>query len=621
MKTEIALIGNPNSGKTTLFNRLTGKAEKVGNWSGVTVSAVKYPYKKKKNVIICDLPGCYSFNGESKDEIVVKEYFNNTPPNVIINVVDGLNLERSLYLTILLAELNIPMIIAVNMADDLKKSGIDIKLENLEKTFNSPVVEISALKNYGVDRLIKLALENKKAAKFTLPSTLVKTEEDKKLFLRENIKNFINKKTPKIEKFTLRVDKILLGKFTAFPIFFLVIFLIYFLSIKIGGLFGEFLANNFNLLSLGLKNGLLKSGAPSFLISLLTDGVMGGICSVLTFVPQIILLFLFVGILEQSGYMSRVSFILDRLFGFLNLSGKAVVPLVLASGCTVTGITACRAVGSSCERRRLIYVSPFIPCSAKSAVFGWFSYNLFNGSALIATSLYFLGIFSAVLFSFFSSKEKSENSSYAFEIPYLRIPSFSAIFSVVKSKIKDFIIKAGTIILEISITVWALTRIGFSGYVGDNIEKSFLYNIGNILKYLFIPLGFGTWQASVSLISGIFAKEAVVETLQIIAGAGAFSNGASAYSFLIFILLSPPCLASLVTAKKELGDNKSFIKLIFMEFFFAYSISLVFYTAYKICLFYKWLLFIYALAIILIIVLIIRLSKRKKLCKKRQNLN
>lgn len=608
MKTEIALIGNPNSGKTTLYNKLTGKAEKVGNWSGVTVNAVYNPYKKDKSITIVDLPGCYSFNGEGEDEKCVREYLTNNSPNVIINVIDGLNLERSLYLTSLLTSLGIPMVIAVNMADDMKKSGIKLKIKSFEGVFNCPVVEISALKNIGVDNLVRVALKNNK-----IPSNIVKDikSENIKQFLRQNINNFIEKKQPKIEKLTLKLDKILLGKFSAFPVFFLLIFLVYFISIKFGGELSSIVSQNIKNLSLNVKNALLKGGMALPFVSLLSEGVLKGIGSVLSYLPQIILLFILVGILEQSGYMSRISFILDRLFGLVNLSGKAVVPLVLSSGCTATGITACRAVESKCERERLIYISPFIPCSAKSVVFGWFSYNLFNKSALVATSLYFLGIFASIIYSVLSGKEDKKDSSFAFEIPYLRWPSFSTIFSVVKVKVKDFVFKAGTIILTISVVVWALSKTGFSGYVGDNVEKSFLFYIGNSIKFLFVPLGFGNWKACVALLSGVFAKEGVIETLQILSLNGSvFSNLGAVYSYLIFILLSPPCVASIFTAKKELNSLKKTLKLVGIEFLIGYCSSLTFYSIYKICCFNKLLIFVFVFVIILLIISLIFVNKR-----------
>ena len=576
----IALLGNPNCGKTTLFNVLTGASGKVGNWSGVTIEKAVRPLKWDKNVNIIDLPGTYSMNGGSKDRNVVKDYFASTPPDVVINIVDGTNLERNLYLTGELSTLGIPYVIAVNMADELEKNNIKLDTDRLSELFGVFIVKISAKNSMNTDLLIKQALKTtKKGKKIDVFSN--GTDGEKYKFLSENLKNIIVKKQTKTQKISDKIDKITTGKYTSLVIFFAVITLVYFLSIKLGGVLGGKVGELFVQLSKSAESSLKNANAPEWFMGFTCGAILKGFGSVLSFLPQVIILFSLMSLLEDSGYLSRVAFVFDGIFSKLGLSGKSLIPLILSSGCTVTGINSTRTIEGEAERKLTIMIAPFMPCSAKSAVFGWLSVVFFNGSAIVATSLYFLSIIICAISGVILRKFKclhGGGATFFLEIPPYRLPSLKNVLRAISDKVKEFILKAGSIVFSVGLIAWFLQSFGVTGYVGTEIEKSLLYVIGNGIKYIFYPLGFGTWQASVSLASGILAKEAVIETLQII-GADVntlFNSLPSVYAFMVFIMLSPPCIASLSVAKKELGDKKLFWLMI------AYQIVVAYVTAFVI---------------------------------------
>ena len=442
MNDVIALIGNPNSGKTTLFNALTGTYQKTGNWTGVTTEKKLGTYKKDKRVKIVDLPGLYSLSAHGDDEKAVINYLKNTPPKVIINIVDGTNLERNLYLTTELVELRVPMVIAVNMIDDLQKNGIKLNTEKLSALFGVPVIPVSALKNNNVDELINVAIK-----KSVLPKKLklfVQGEnkaEKSYEFIEKNIGEIIQKRQTKSEKFTLKADSILTHKIWGFPIFFLVITLIYFLSMKIGGAIGNVISGAFSIFAENTAKTLIFRGAPEWLIGLVVDAIIKGIGTVSSFLPQILVLFMLLAIIEQSGYASRIAFILDKFFRSFGLSGKSLIPMIVSCGCTVTGIMSARTIENKSEKRMTIFLAPFMPCGAKTAVFGWMAYVFFNGNALIASSMYFLGILSVALFGRMLKKFKSfkENSGeFILEMPTFRTPSLKDIALSLWEKIKDF---------------------------------------------------------------------------------------------------------------------------------------------------------------------------------------
>lgn len=582
MKREIALIGNPNCGKTTLFNSLTGTYQKTGNWTGVTVDKKHGEYKKDSDIKIVDLPGLYSLTAKSNDERIVIDYVKNSKPTAIINVVDGTNLERNLFLSLELSSLNIPTVIAVNMIDRLDKNKIKFNIDALKHFLGVPVVAISALKGDNLGDLIKIALENKKTVKrhdLSLYKGESDTERRYKL-IESQINGIIERKITREQKFTEKIDNVLMNGVWGFIVFFCVLTLIYLISIKLGGLLGGVVGGLFESAENHVKVYLNFYGVPELLISMLCDAVISGIGAVLSLLPQILILFFLLSLLDESGYSSRIAFLLDRIFSVFGLSGKSLVPMIVSCGCTVAGLSATRSIEDDGQRRLSVFLTPFMPCGAKMAVFGFLSFALFGGSAIVATSMYFLSILCVCIFGFLLKRFKVFSSSeggFILEIPTLKIPSAKNVLSVLIEKLKEFIFKVGTTIFLLSVSLWALKSFGFSGFVGNNADQSFLFDIGNLVKYIFYPLGFGNWQASVSIVSGIFAKEGIVETLNIVCTdtASLFYNGFSAYAFMCFILLSPPCIASIATAKRELASKKLLTIMLIFQFLSAYALSFI----------------------------------------------
>lgn len=567
----LALIGNPNCGKTTLFNALTGTYQKVGNFAGVTVEKKVGVYKKDKSLKITDLPGLYSLSADSADERAVTDYLKTTPPDAVINVLDGTNLERNLYLTCELARLKIPVVLAVNFCDDLDKNGIELSETALSLLFGGvPVVKISALKGTGLSELIAAARE-----KAEIPKLAVASAGDFYGFIEKNIGKIIRKTETRAERFTRRADGVLTHEYFGIPIFAAVVLFIYFAALKVGGAAGELVGAGFRSLENATRNALEGAGAAEWAISLLTQAAIKGVGTVLSFLPQILVLFLLLSVVEESGYAARVAFNFDRLFRSFGLSGKSLLPLTVSCGCAVTGIMASRTVESEGERRATIFLAPMMPCGAKTAVFGWFAAVVFGGNAFVAASAYFLGLFAVAVFGKILKKFKPFRGSgedFLLEMPTLRAPSVKDVFFVLWEKTKDFLFKAGTVIFTASVVLWVLKNVGAGGYTGGAVEKSFLYFLGDKLKILFYPLGFSGWQSSVAIISGAFAKEAVVETLALLSDnpAALFPTKASAYAFLAFVLLSPPCVSALSVAKRELKSGKLFAFMLVFQFSAAY---------------------------------------------------
>ncbi len=577
---KIALIGNPNCGKTTLFNNLTDSYQKTGNWTGVTVEVKTAKYKKNSSIEIVDLPGIYSLEANSLDEKIVVKYLKDTPPDVIINVLDGTNLERNLYLTLELSFLNIPTIIAVNMCDQLEKNNIKLDVKTFESTFDTKIVPISAQKGVNIDNLINTIQKHKQVLKPLKTPSNVKNAglKGRYEYIESVVKKIVLNQNKKTAQITQKIDDIILHKYFAIPIFFCVLTVVYYLSITLGGIMGEKVLSAFSNLSYCVKLLLYQSKVSVVIIDLLCSAIIGGLGAIFSLLPQVLILFALLCIIEQSGYASRVAFIFDRFFSTIGLNGKSIIPMMVSCGCTVSGITATRTIEKKSERFATIFLSPFMPCGAKMAVFGYFSYAVFDGNALIATSMYFVSVFCIAIFGKILCKLKllgDSDGTFILEIPNLKVPSFKEIYSVLIEKIKDFLIKVGFIVFILSIFLWTLKSFGIEGYVGNKVEKSFLFSIGNFIKPIFYPLGFGNWQASVSILCGIFAKEGIVETLHVLTNSPTtlFFNQFSAYAFMTFILLSPPCIATLITAKRELNNNKLFVLLIIFEFLSAYLVS------------------------------------------------
>ena len=579
---KIALIGNPNCGKSTLFNAITGTYQKVGNWSGVTTEKKEGVYKKNKTITVVDLPGLYSLDAKSKDERAVLEYLNNEKPDAVINVLDGTNLERNLFLTTQILELGVPTVIAVNFADRLKRSGLVVRVEELSKLINAPVICVSALKNKGVDQVVAAAVKTGKGESNAVktPNLAFNSAEDRYEYIESVIKSVIKRQISVENTVSDKIDKVLLGKFTGLPLFALIMVVVYFVAIGLGGKLGGYVGGFFDNLSNDVGNYFIVNDLPEWIRSLLCNAVISGVGTVASFLPQILILFTLLTILEESGYAARIAFLTDRIFRTFGLGGKSFIPLMLGCGCTVTGVMATRTESNENERILSIFLTPFMPCGAKMVVFGWFASVFFNGSAIIATSMYFLsllcvGIFGRIL-SGVSAFKRAEGG-FIVEIPPLRSPHLKDVCSALKEKVKDFIFKAGLIVFVVSVILWALNNLGLNGYTNGNPKQSFLYYIGNALKYLLYPLGVNSWEGAVAVLSGAFAKESVVETLELLGVdiASVFSSGFTVYAFCSFILLSPPCIAALAVAKRELKNDKLFLYMLAFQFSAGYLVGAI----------------------------------------------
>lgn len=572
---KICLVGNPNCGKTTLYNRLTGKREYTGNRTGVTVEEKSAKYKKDKNTLIIDLPGTYSVKGDAPDERVVTAFLRNFG-GVIVNVLDGTNIARNLMLTRELLSLNIPVVLAVNFSDEMEKQGIYLNEKKLGEIIGIPVVKISARKNIGIEKLIKTALETGKTRVVVNGSAdfnKVKTVREIEKLLISAIK--IEKKA-KFASAGDRIDSFLLNGYFGIPVFIGVIFTVYFITSKVGGFIGSEISEVFSMFEKNVYGGLRECSIAPWLNSLVCGAIIKGVGTVLSFIPQVLILFALLSVMEESGYSARIAFLLDGIMRKFGLNGKSLVSFGVSCGCAVSGIMSARSIESESQRKLTVYLCPFMPCSAKVAVFAWLTGLLFHGNALIFTSLYFLSVISIALFGAILERTKrfSRDGYFIMEIPKLRVPSFRAVASAVIEKATDFILKAGSTIFLVSVCVWFLQNFGIHGYT-EKITNSFLYYIGNGIRFIFIPLGFGSWQAAIAVISGIFAREAVIETLTVLSAnsAGIFLNLRAAYTFMVFILLMPPCVAALSVARKELGNSRSFLYMIGFQFLAAYSVA------------------------------------------------
>ena len=580
MSKNILLIGNPNCGKTTLFNLLTGQHQKIGNWSGVTTEGKVGYYIKGKDIKITDLPGLYSLSARTDDEKAVTNRLKDKDIDLIINVVDGLNLERNFYLTTELLTLGFPVVLAINFSDQLEKKNIIIDTERLSKKLGIKVVLISAAKNNNVDKLMEIT-KNSNVIYNSFDKSFSNYSPKKRYeFIEKTLAECVKYNKSKQSKAAEKIDNILMNKYLGLPIFVLIMCLMYFLSIRVGGAVGEIIKDHINKFADSAYSSFDALNFPGWFSKLMCQAIIKGIGIVSAFLPQILILFAVLTLLEESGYSARAAFIIDKLFSFFGLSGKSFIPMMLCTGCTVTGLMATKTIDGENEKRSVIFLCPFMPCGAKMAVFGWFSSTFFDGSATLATAMYFLGIFCVIMFgrivNFFSKKRK-ENTVFLLEIPTLKTPRLKVILEVAFEKIKEYLLKVGSIIFLVSIAIWGLSSFGVRGYVGNNVELSFLYSLGNALKWIFYPLGFGNWQASVAILSGVFAKEAVIETLALLSSEPSqiFQSGFSVYAFCAFVLLAPPCVASVIQAYSELKSKRLVIYMLLFEFSVAYFVSFV----------------------------------------------
>lgn len=677
MEIKIALAGNPNSGKTTLFNNLTGSRQRVGNWPGVTVEKKEGPLKGTNDVTIQDLPGIYSLSPYSLEEVVSRNYLVNEKPDAILNIIDGTNIERNLYLTTQLLELGIPVVVAVNMIDLVERNGDKIDLNRLSQELGCPVMAVSALKGKGTKEVAAKAIEVAKKHQVapipeiydkTVMSALSKIESELqmqiddsmvrwysvKVFERdERIDEFLkltDEKKAKIEPIIKKVeetldddaesiitsqrydyigtivqhsvkkkgskhelsvsdkiDKIVTNRILALPIFILVMYVVYTIamggtSISIGTigtdwandvLFGEIVPNFFG--------GILTSlQVNDVLYGLIMDGIIGGVGAVLGFVPQILVLFLLLSIMEDVGYMSRVAFIMDRIFRRFGLSGKSFIPMLVATGCGVPGIMASRTIEQDRDRKMTIMTTSFIPCGAKMPIIGLFAGAVFGGSSLVATSAFVIGIAAVIISGIILKKFKAfagEPAPFVMELPAYHLPSAGNVLRATWERGWSFIKRAGTVILLSSIILWFLQGFGFTdgqfGMVEDN-NTSLLANIGNAIAWIFAPIGWVgdmAWKATVATFTGLIAKEEVVNTFGVLYNFSEVSEEGNeiwtliaqdftpiaAYSFMIFNLLCAPCFAAMGAIRREMNNTEWTMAAIGYMCLFAYVSALIVY--------------------------------------------
>lgn len=621
----IALAGNPNCGKTTLFNELTGSTQYVGNWPGVTVEKKEGRLKGQVEVTVVDLPGIYSLDAVSPDEKAARAFLEQERPDVILNITDATNLERNLYLTLQLLELKIPLVLALNVMDVVEKRGDRIDIPKLSQELNCPVVSMAASKGKGVREAARAAvslgkrqrrtfaigrgpdkpgdssLPSENAAAIPSPSSRAgKTksfpsgEEGVSARYREvdRLVGLTVQRNPKAQNAARRIDKIILNRFLGFPIFAGLMWAMYAVSVNfVGGAVTGWLQEFFfrglvadNLLSL-----LQTLGTAHWLQSLLVEGLLGGVGAVLSFLPQIAALFFLISLLEDCGYMARVAFLMDRLLKRLGLSGKSFIPFLIGTGCSVPAIMASRTVEDKVSQRLTIFLTPFIPCSAKLPLFALLAGAFFPERSWVAPSMYFVGMGAAVCAGLFLKRLAPfarEPSGFVMELPPYRLPNLKSVGRRVWERVKAFVVRAGTLIFIGCGVMWFLQRFRWN-LTACAPSESILADLGRGLARLFAPLGFGRWEAVVAALSGVMAKENIVATLEILLpgiGGGTDPGGLSilftplsAYSFMLFNLLAAPCIGAISAMRKELGSWRWTLAAISFQTGTAYLVSMLVY--------------------------------------------
>lgn len=658
MMRRIALVGNPNSGKTTLFNALTGSNQKVGNWPGVTVTKTEGRLRKASDTVVVDLPGIYSLSPYTTEEVVARDFLLDERPELILNVVDGTNLERSLYLTSQLLELELPMVIAFNMADLVAKSKTVVDFKQMQALFKVPVIAISANKRKGLDALIgrlqtakaigqpisfspvveeQLNKIQEELKKRTLPRfwAIKYFERDQKMIRKDCLEgecpiiesiiaqseawldsdgesiiaseryDWIETAMDQIycqrsagKTLTDRIDEIVTHRWLGIPIFLMVMYGVYYLSITTLGtlgtdwvnevLFGEIVPETVTHFLEGLA-------IHPLLISLVVEGIITGVGAVLGFIPQMAMLFLCLAVLEDCGYMARIAFVMDRVFKKFGLSGKSFIPLLVGSGCSVPGIQASRTIENEQNRQLTILTTSFIPCSAKLPVIALIANAIFDGSQWVAFSMYLAGIVSVLISSILLKKVlfgQSEAIPFVMELPAYHMPELTSLIKTVWKKVRSFVARAGSVIFISSCLIWFLASFSYQLAPVEEAGHSLLAMLGGIFAPLFAPLGFGDWQSVTATIQGLIAKENVVSTLGVIQGLGGevdesstsllvgmsqqFTQ-ASAISFLVFNMLCMPCFAAVGAMRTEFNDDRMALMAVLYQMFYAYGIAFIVY--------------------------------------------
>ncbi len=668
MSIKIALAGNPNCGKTTLFNALTGSNQYVGNWPGVTVEKKEGRLKGNKDVTVVDLPGIYSLSPYTLEEVVSRNYLIDEKPEVILNIIDGTNLERNLYLTTQLTEIGIPVLIAVNMMDVVRKNGDQINIKKLAEETGCEVVEISALKGEGIveaaEQAVKLAgkkvaapkhsfeakvedalkdiesialgsvdesqkrwfaiklFENdeKVAEKLNLSGNVLKeiaeinknvedeldddTESiitnERYTFITSIIKDCIKKKSAGKLTTSDKIDKIVTNRILALPIFAAIMFVVYYIAVSsLGGIVTDW--TNDTLVGEWIQpavQGFLENvGAADWLVSLVVDGIIGGLGAPIGFAPQMAIVFFFLSLLEDCGYMARIAFIMDRIFRKFGLSGKSFIPFLIGSGCGVPGIMATRTIENDKDRRMTIMTTTFIPCGAKLPVIALIAGYLLNGCWWLAPLMYFVGIIVVIVSCIILKKTSlfaGDPAPFVMELPQYHIPSLKGVLLHVWERVWAFLKKAGTILFLCCAVMWFLGTFGIQNGTFGMVDKEscFLASIGGAIAWIFKPLGFGTWQAVASSLSGFVAKEGIVSTMGVLSGLGEveeyaasmhdqfaqfFPTGIAAVSFLMFNLFDSPCLAAISTMAREMKSKKFVVFALIFQNVLAYCVALMVY--------------------------------------------
>ena len=676
MSVTIALAGNPNCGKTTMFNALTGANQYVGNWPGVTVEKKEGKLKNQKDVTVTDLPGIYSLSPYTLEEVVSRDYLLKEKPDVIIDLVDATNIERNLYLATQLLEIGIPVVIALNMVDLLKKNNIHINVKGLSSALGCPIVETSALKGTGlkevVDEAIKCANQHRVPSKqMEFPKAVEKAvneiegfvpaniaEENKRWYavkllerdskvkeglnLPASVQSRIEEIASGLEKaedddtesivtdgryqyiqkvvsanvkrsgnkmtVSDKIDRIVTNRVLGLPIFILTMFIVYYVSVTtVGTMVTDWTNDSFVGTIQGVvSDGLGNAGVADWLVSLVSDGIIGGLGAVLGFVPQMAILFLFLSILEDCGYMVRIAFVMDRVFRHFGLSGKSFIPLLISSGCGIPGIMASKTIEADNDRRLTIMTATFIPCGAKLPVIALmggimtaYATGDYVAAGFITPLMYFIGVVAVLVSAIILKKTKpfsGKPAPFVMELPQYHIPSAKTVLLHVWERLKGFIIKAGTILFLATVIMWILSSIGNTGsgigFVEDS-NDSIMAILGGILAPIFAPLGFGKWQPVAASISGFSAKESIVSTMGVLANVAGddaedtmivgaaikawFPTAVAAFSFLLFNLLDSPCLAAISTMAHEMQSRKWFWFAILFQNIFAYVVTLCVY--------------------------------------------
>ena len=641
-----ALAGNQNCGKTTLFNALTGSNQHVGNFPGVTVDQKSGEVKGYKDCSVVDLPGIYSLRTYTQEEIVTRDFILNQKPDGIINIVDATNIERNLYLTLQLLTLRVPMVLALNMMDEVRANGGTVDVQKLSEDLGIPVVPITAAKGEGVSELMDRAVETAKnrvlpkvydfcaadspvhrcvhavvhliedhAERLGLPTRfcatkLIEGDEamadrleldqnerellehcvvqmetenglDRNASLADMRYSFIEKVTAdavvkcqesREHKRSVKLDRVLTGKYTALPVFFGIMLLIFYLTFNvIGQGLSDLLAAGIDYVTAGVDGALTAYGINPVVHSLIIDGIFAGVGSVLSFLPIIVTLFFFLSILEDTGYMARVAFVMDKLLRKIGLSGRSIVPMLIGFGCSVPAIMATRTVSSDRDRKMTILLTPYMSCSAKIPIYGFFTAAFFTEhKALVMISLYVLGMAVGVLAALVMKNTafKGKPVPFVMELPNYRLPSAKSVGLLLWEKAKDFVQRAFTVIFVATVVIWFLQSFDTRLNVVTDSADSLLALIGQWLAVLFKPLGFGDWRCATALISGFIAKESVVSTLEVLLGGAAITSlftVRSAVSFLVFTLLYTPCVAAVATIRRELGSGLKTVGVVVMQ--------------------------------------------------------